>query len=300
MSDMRPQKLAAKVALITGGASGIGRAIAEELASRGAEVVLADRQTDLAREVADGIRARGGGAEVVDLDVRDPASFRRAALDVRRRLGRIDFLFNNAGIGVAGDIASYTQADWDDVIDVNLRGVTHGIQAVYPAMVAQGSGHIVNTASMAGLVATPGEASYVATKHAVVGLTRSLRIESVHHGVRASVLCPGAIRTPILTGGRYGRINLGVSDEHIMRLWERLRPMAPDVFARRAVDAVLRNEAIIVLPSWWKVFWYLDRFSPSLSSKLWSQVFDHMRADLESHGAKFTPRPPEDPFATAS
>jgi NAD(P)-dependent dehydrogenase (short-subunit alcohol dehydrogenase family) len=296
MSNKRNEKLAGKVALITGGASGIGRALSLELASRGAEVVLADRQTDLAREVAESIRSGGGHAEVAELDVRDAASFRRVVLDVRRRSGHIDYLFNNAGIAVGGAVDSYTQADWDDVIDVNLRGVTHGIQAAYPAMIAQGSGHIVNTASMAGLVATPGEGSYVATKHAVVGLTRSLRLEAARHGVRASALCPGAIRTPILTGGRYGRLNMGgVGKEHIMRLWERLRPMPPDAFARRAIDAVLRNDAIIVLPSWWKAVWYLDRLSPSLSSGLWTRVFDRMRADLEANGASFAPRPPEDP-----
>jgi NAD(P)-dependent dehydrogenase (short-subunit alcohol dehydrogenase family) len=295
MNADRKETLAGKVALITGGASGIGRAVAEELASQGAEVVLGDRQTELAREVAEGIRSRGRRAEVAELDVRDPASFRRVALEVRRRSGRIDFLFNNAGIAVGGPVATYTQADWDDVIDVNLRGVVHGIQAVYPSMIAQGAGHIVNTASMAGLVPTPGEGSYTATKHAVVGLTRGLRMEAKLHGVRASVLCPGAIRTPILTGGRFGRINMGgASEDHIMRLWEKVRPMPPAVFARHAVDAVLRNEAIIVLPRWWKAFWYIDRVSPALSSMIWGQVFDRMRADLEAGGARFVPRPPED------
>src|SRR5579871_217126 len=152
--------LGGNVALVTGGASGIGRALAEELASRGAEVFVADRQSDLARQVASGIERSGGRAHPAELDVRDAAAFRRVALDVRRKAGRIDYLFNNAGIGVAGEIAGYTQADWDDVVDVNLRGVTHGIQAVYPAMIGQGSGHIVNTASMAGLVATSEAGSY--------------------------------------------------------------------------------------------------------------------------------------------
>ena len=218
MSADRKERLAGKVALVTGGASGIGRAMAEELANRGAEIVLGDRQTDLARGIAEGIRHRGGRADVAELDVRDPVSFQRVARDTRRRSGRIDYLFNNAGIAVGGEVAGYTQADWDEVIDVNLRGVTHGIQAVYPSMIAQGSGHIVNTASMAGLVPTPGEGSYTASKHAVVGMTRALRMEAKVHGVRASVLCPGAIRTPILTGGRYGRINMGgVGNDAIMR-----------------------------------------------------------------------------------
>jgi short-subunit dehydrogenase len=151
---------------------------------------------------------------------------------------------------------------------------------------------------MAGLVATPGEASYVASKFAVVGLTRSLRGEAARHGVRASVLCPGAIRTPILTGGRYGRLNMGgVGEQHIMALWERVRPMPPAVFARKAVDAILRNEAIIVLPRWWKAFWYLDRLSPTVSSALWGRVFNKMRVELESHGGTFAPKAAEDPLA---
>jgi NAD(P)-dependent dehydrogenase (short-subunit alcohol dehydrogenase family) len=298
MFNGRDGNLRGKVALITGGASGIGRALAEEFARRGGEVVLADRQTALAGEVAEIIRRRGGSADVTELDVRDAAAFTRVARETERARGRIDYLFNNAGIGVGGEVARYSQADWDDVLDVNLRGVTHGIQAVYPLMVARGSGHIVNTASMAGLVPTPGETSYVASKFAVVGLTRSLGLESVRYGVRASVLCPGAIRTPILTGGRYGRINLGaVRDEAILKMWERLRPMDPAEFARKATDAILRGESVIVLPAWWKAFWYIDRISPAASAALWGAFFTRMRAELEAAGASFTPRAPVDPTA---
>src|SRR5262249_52890994 len=157
---------------ITGGASGIGRAIGEELALRGCEVVLADRQIDLANEVCRGIVDRGGRATAAELDVRDLAMFKSVADATLSRTGRIDFLFNNAGIGVGGAMDAYLPADWDDVIDVNLRGVAYGIQAVYPHMVHRGSGHIVNTASMAGLIATPGQGVYSATKHAVVGLSK--------------------------------------------------------------------------------------------------------------------------------
>lgn len=271
-----------RVALITGGASGIGRALGLELAARGCAVVLADRQAELAELAAASVRDAGGDGLAVELDVRDRFAFRRVAEETQARAGRIDFLFNNAGIGVGAEIERCDPEDWDEVVDVNLRGVIHGVEAVYPLMVAQRSGHIVNTASMAGLVPAAGEAGYTATKHAVVGLTKALRVEARRHGVRASALCPGAIRTPILTGGRFGRIRLaGVTAERVAALWERTRPMAPDVFARQALDAVLRDEPFIVLPRWWRSLWYLDRLSPALSLRLWEVIFRRALTDLQ-------------------
>jgi NADP-dependent 3-hydroxy acid dehydrogenase YdfG len=253
-----------KIAFVTGGASGIGAALATKLADEGAEVWIADRQIDAAQELAQRLNSGGAKAHAIELDVRSYPSFERAVAEVVQQSGRIDYLFNNAGIAVGGEIDSYTLDDWNDVFDVNLRGVVHGIQAVYPIMIRQHSGHIVNTASTAGLVASPGLGSYTATKHAVVGISQVLRMEAERHGVQVSVLCPGAIRTPILTGGKYGRFN-GLSDEQLLKLWEPFRPMAPEKFAERALHAVLRGDAIIVVPAWWKVFWYLERLSPALS-----------------------------------
>jgi NADP-dependent 3-hydroxy acid dehydrogenase YdfG len=257
-----------KVAFVTGGASGIGAALSARLVDGGAEVWIADRQIDVARELAQRLNSGGAKAHAVELDVRDYPAFERAVAEAVRQSGRIDYLFNNAGIGVGGEVDSYTLDDWNDVFDVNLRGVVHGIQAVYPIMIRQHSGHIVNTASMAGLVASPGSTSYTATKHAVVGISKALRVEAERHGVRVSVLCPGAIRTPILTGGQYGRVNVaGLSEEEILKLWERVRPIAPEKFAERALGAVFRGKAIIVVPAWWKAGWYLERLSPSLSMR---------------------------------
>ena len=279
------QQLAGRIAIVTGGASGIGRALAEELAARGCTVVLADRQVEFARDIALTLEKRGATAWAADLDVRDLAAFEALALNVRARFGRIDLLFNNAGIGVGGGMDSYAPEDWDDVFDVNLRGVANGVQAVYPIMIEQRSGQIVNTASMAGLIASPSLGSYTASKHAVVGLTKALRVEATRFGVRASVLCPGMVRTPILTGGRFGRLNLTLTEEEILRLWERFRPMAPELFARRAVDAVLRNQAVIVLPRWWKVLWYLERLSPWLSLRISEAMHRRQEAELVEAGA---------------
>ena len=129
-------------AIVTGGASGIGRALATELAGSGVRVLLGDRQADVAEQVAAEIRARGGTAEAVELDVRDGDRFREVVRAAAAHAGRLDYLFNNAGIGIGGEARDFDLADWNDVIDVNLRGVVHGILAAYPLMIAQGFGHI--------------------------------------------------------------------------------------------------------------------------------------------------------------
>lgn len=270
--------VAGKVAFVTGGASGIGAALSTELVHGGASVWIADRQIGRAQELAQRLSSGGARAHAVELDVRDPAAFERVVNAAVQQSGRIDFLFNNAGIGVSGEVDSYTLDDWNDVFDVNLRGVVHGIQAVYPVMIRQGSGHIVNTASMAGLVTTVNQASYSATKHAVVAISRTLRLEAERHGVRVSALCPGVIRTPILTGGEYGRINVpGLTTEDLQKSWDRLRPMAADKFAKRVLRAVLHNDAIIIVPRWWKAWWYLERLSPALSLRLARVMLKELR-----------------------
>lgn len=257
------------VALVTGAASGIGEALAQELAHRGCEVVLGDVDVDLAEQVAASIRERGGKASAVELDVTDAATVARVVRQTATRCGRLDYMFNNAGIGTAGELCQHTVEAWRRIVDVNLMGVVHGVQAAYPIMIAQGFGHIVNTASMAGLTPLTVSASYTATKHAVVGLSKVLRAEAHATGVRASVLCPGVIRTPLLAGGRHGiflenRISERGQRELAVRMLERLRPMDVARFARKALDAVAADKAIIIVPAWWKIFWWLERLSPTL------------------------------------
>ena len=265
-----------KIAFITGGAFGIGAGLTTKLVDGGAEVWIADRQIGPAQALAQRLNSGGRKAHAIELDVRDYSSFEGAVAEAVQQCGRIDYLFNNAGIGVGGEVDSYTLEDWNDVFDVNLRGVAHGIQAVYPIMIRQYSGHIVNTASMAGLVTSLGRASYTATKHAVVAISKTLRVEAERHGVQVSVLCPGVIRTPFLTGGQYGRTKMdGVSDEEIVK--QSFRPMAPEKFAERALRAVLRGDAIMVVPAWWKAFWYLERLSPALSMQLAKVILKRVR-----------------------
>ncbi|WP_067499182.1 SDR family oxidoreductase [Actinoplanes sp. TFC3] len=263
------------VCVITGGASGIGRALATELATRGAEVVIADRQIAEAEKLATGIRERGGRARAAQLDVSDHDAVTALVQDTARRHGRLDYLFNNAGIshGMGAGARHYRIEDWRRIVEVNLMGVINGVQAAYPLMIEQGFGHIVNTASMAGLVPSPGTTSYVTTKHAVVGLSHNLRAEAAEHGVRVSVLCPGVIRTPFIEGGEYGRHVVPTSKEQYREMWEKRRPMAPEPFASKSLDAVAKNRCVIIVPASWKPIWWLFRLSPTLCLTMAARTF---------------------------
>ena len=261
-------------AIVTGGASGIGRALAEELARRGCEVFLADLQIDLAEEVASDIQVSGGKAKAVKIDVTDFPAMEQLVQETVKRTGRLDYIFNNAGIVIGGYVSQYSIEDWNQIVDVNLRGVINGIQAAYKTMIAQGFGHIINTASMAGLMPGPGNVAYTTTKHAVVGLSKSLRAEAAQMGVRVSVLCPGVVRTPILEGGgKYGKMLIDIPPEQVRQLWEKLKPMSPNLFAEKVLKSVAKNKAIIIVPSWWKVYWWINRLSPSLGMFHLKSVF---------------------------
>lgn len=261
-------------AVVTGGASGIGRAIAEELARRGAEVVLADLQADLANEVAAGIRAGGGKATAVELNVTDSFAVEKVVQDTFARTGRLDYIFNNAGIIIMGAVHQFQIGDWDQIVNVNIRGVIHGIQAAYPVMLRQGFGHIVNTGSMAGLMTSPGEVAYSMTKHAVVGLSKSLRAQAALMGIRVSVLCPGVIDTTMAeNGGKFGKSYLNISPEIRREMLKTIKPMPAGLFAGKVLNAVAKNRAIIVEPAWWKWFWRMNRLFPEFSITLMKLLY---------------------------
>ncbi|MFC7659980.1 SDR family NAD(P)-dependent oxidoreductase [Pseudonocardia benzenivorans] len=155
----------ARIAIVTGGASGIGRGLGAALVTRGDTVVLADVDIEGATSAADAMSARGPGTAVAtELDVRDGSAVEKLVADTVDARGGLDIMVNNAGLGIGGPVEELTSAHWDRVVDVNLRGVVHGVHAAYPVMVEQRRGHIVNTASMAGLVPCPGLTSYATTK----------------------------------------------------------------------------------------------------------------------------------------
>lgn len=268
-------------AAITGAASGIGRGLAEELAKRGCEVMLADRQIELAEEVASKICASGRKAMAMKVDVTDFKAVEQLVQETIERTGRLDYIFNNAGIGIGGNVSHFAIEDWNQMMDVNLRGVINGVQAAHRVMIAQGFGHIVNTASLAGLTPSPGNVAYATTKYAVVGLSNSLRAEAAKLGVRVSVLCPGFVRTAILEGGgKYGKMLIDLSPEQhrqMLEMIEKFKPISPDIFAKKALNLVAKNKAIIVVPAWWKLVWWMNRLFPSAGIDLVGKSFQKMQ-----------------------
>jgi NAD(P)-dependent dehydrogenase (short-subunit alcohol dehydrogenase family) len=256
-------------AIVTGAASGIGRGLAIELAKRGSEVVLADLQGEKAERLAEEIKAAGGRASAAELDVSSFPDVEKLVREAADRTGRLDYMFNNAGIGIIGDASKYTIDDWNRIIRINLNGVVNGVQAAYQAMIKQGFGHIVNTSSLGGLVPQPGNVAYSATKHAIVGLSTSLRSEAAMLGVRVSVICPGFVRTDIFNrGGKFGKSVVNLSNDQQQRLldsYEKYKPVSADIFAAKALDLVAKNRAIIVLPAKWRLVWLICRLFPSLS-----------------------------------
>jgi NAD(P)-dependent dehydrogenase (short-subunit alcohol dehydrogenase family) len=211
-----------KVALITGAGNGIGRATALAFAKSGAKVVVVDRDPDGGEATAGIIRQQGGEAIFVAADVTksaDVAAYVKAAID---KYGRIDCFFNNAGIeGEWKHTADYDEAMFDQVIEVNVKGVFLGLRHVLPEMLRQKSGAIVNTASVAGLVATPGMPAYVASKHAVIGLTKTAAGEVAKSGVRVNAVCPGPVDTRM-----------------IHSLEQMINPADPESIARRYQAAI--------------------------------------------------------------
>lgn len=256
------------IALITGGGSGIGAATARLMAQQGDTVVLADIDRESADDVAASIIAAGGHAESAHLDVRDGEAFARLADRIIADHGRIDVLFNNAGIGIGGPIEDLTAEHWQRIVDVNIMGVVNGIRAAYPHMIAAGGGHIVNTASLAGLVPSPLLAPYGMTKHAVVGLSVSLRAEASLHGVRVSALCPGPTETPILDSS--GPEDLprveGVSARELLtKAAGQIYPV--EDLAADLLKGIRANKAIIVAPRRARVAWWAWRLLPSQFEK---------------------------------
>lgn len=191
-------RLADKVAIVTGAASGIGRASAERFAAEGASVLVADLRTEGCTEVAAALRARGFRAEACVVDVRDDASVQAMVARAVRAFGGVDVLFNNAGVGNYVPFDELEPDEWDRILGVNLKGVYLGCRHAVPELRRRGGGVILNTASLSGLRAQAQNEAYCASKAGVIQLTRSLARELAEDHIRVNCICPGAVDTPLL------------------------------------------------------------------------------------------------------
>ena len=210
------------VAIVTGASSGIGAATALACGREGMRVVLAARRADRLTQVAEAVRAAGGGARVAPTDVADEAAVRALVDGTATDWGRVDVLVNNAGIGLVAAVGQTRTADFETIMRVNFLGAVYGILAVLPHMQRQGSGHVVNVASVVGKRASPFRAAYVASKFALVGLSEALRMELRREGIHVTCVCPIGTETEFFdieenrlgVPGRRGPIQ---SAEHVAR-----------------------------------------------------------------------------------
>ena len=238
------------VALITGGASGIGRGTALALARAGAEIVLADVRDARLRETQAAISALGRRALAVHCDVSNNADIERLAETALAEMGRVDILMNNAGVVLRGALEQITLADWEWCFGINFFGMVRGINAFLPQMIARRSGYIINTGSVSGLVALTGEgAPYIASKFAVVGLSEALALYARPLGIGVSVLCPASVDTNLAETGR----SIGMTPERavaetaIAATLQGNRELTPAEVGESVVEAV-RGDRFFILP----------------------------------------------------
>jgi len=242
------RELKGKTAVVTGAAAGIGRALAERCADEGMNVVLADVEGDALREATKAIEQRGARAIGVRTDVAQPDSLRELARRTVEEFGEVHLLCNNAGVTLGGGLESARHEDWQWVLGVNLFGVIHGIEAFVPRMIAQGEGgHIVNTASMAGLIASKGLGIYNTTKYAVLGLSETLAKDLRDDGIGVSVLCPMGVSTRIRESERNRPEALGGEDAPDTHGGPELlgRYLPPEEVSAMVVEAIEKNKLYI-------------------------------------------------------
>ena len=274
----------AQVAIITGGASGIGLALATALVQRGWHVVLGDIQAERAQREAERLTESGPGTAVAAaVDVRDQVALESLVHRIHEEQGRLDLMANNAGIGIGGEPEDLAPEHWDTILDINLRGVINGSQAAYPLLKAQGHGTILNVASLAGLLPQAGPmAAYATTKYGVVGYSLALRASGADHGVRVTALCPGWIDTPMLDGSIPAGLPVPPPLTGTRSLRETLvamgQPIYPaDRLAEEALAGLRKDPAVLVLPRHWHRYWLIGRILPGLALRQAEKLTRYLR-----------------------
>jgi NAD(P)-dependent dehydrogenase (short-subunit alcohol dehydrogenase family) len=279
------RNLAGRTALVTGAASGIGRATALELARRGADLALCD--VDEPGLEATASEARGLGREVLArrVDVASDEAMAELARAVHERVAAVDLLVNNAGVAIGGGFLDTTLEDWSWILGVNLRGVILGCHHFVPPMVRRAAGgHVVIVASAAAFAASEALAAYCTTKFAVLGLAESLADELARHGIGVTAVCPGLIDTPITRSARLrGAWNRPEVRERMVERYRR-RGYGPERVARAILRAIGRGRIVApVAPEAWALY-YAKRFAPGLLRRLGAWAGARSRRELAGTG----------------
>ena len=246
-------------AVVTGAGSGLGRAMALDLAARGASLIVSDINASSAEATAELVRAQRAVAESIPCDVTDRDAVFALIEETERRLGGLDLIANNAGVAVGGPFDEISIEDWRWAVDINLWGVIYGCQAAIPRMRGQKRGYIINVASAAGLLAPPGMSAYNVTKAGVVSLSETLYAEYKPQGIRVAVLCPTFFRTNIVESGRGATTEK--EDAQVIRWMERSKVQAADV-AKEAIDAVRDGKLYVQPMRDGRMAWRLKRTAP--------------------------------------
>ncbi|MGX5734379.1 SDR family oxidoreductase [Bosea thiooxidans] len=248
-------KLDGRIAIITGGGSGIGDAACKLFAQEGATVIVADRNRAAAEGVAKEIVAAGGKAEPVEVDVAKESDVKAMVEKTVAAHGRIDILVNNAGYGIAGTVVSTSEADWDALMAVNVKGVFLGCKHVIPVMAKQGGGAIVSTASAAANIGIHDRAAYVASKGAVAALTRAMAIDHVADGIRINAVAPGTIESPyftkILSGPDGAELRRGLEERQAMERLGQPVEIAQAMLWLASDDASFCTGSVMVVDGGW-------------------------------------------------
>jgi len=261
-----------KVVLLTGAASGIGRALAAELCAAGARLYAIDRDATGLHHAA----ATWNGSpspELETLDVTDTSALRSWIRRCAEREGRLDYLFNNAGIGMAGEFRYMTPPDWEQVMAINLSAVVHGCHEAFTYMAEHGGGHLVNTASLLGISPSPLGGLYSVTKHGVIGLSHTLALEGASLGIRVTAICPGYIDTAIFDNAP----KRGTSKQAMMALlpWT-LYPA--NQAARVILRGVAANKRVVIFPAHARLSAWLWKHLPWLYAALNKRLLEQHRS----------------------
>lgn len=258
-----------KVVLVTGAASGLGRALALEFARAGSRVAVIDVDENGLGETAAGAEAMGAQVFARRVDVASWEQMESFAKDLLAGWGAVDILVNNAGVGVAGELKEVAIADFDWIVGINLMGEVYGTRLFLPRMIERRSGHIVNIASLSGLVLLPFHLPYTTTKFALTGFSEALWAETRRFGIGVTLVCPGAIKTSIVRNSRLPEF-VGRQQEFVERFQERIeeKGMEPEEVAKKVLAAVERNRFLLLTGPESFILYFLRRLAPGMMRRL--------------------------------